>query len=180
MRLWFCVIGAFIVACGNQDQSVSNDTVRPDTETTSNVYHSESELNTDTVKYVNYSEEVLVKDLNGDGFPEVISRVAEPKTNRIGIRVLDGKEPDRFTVFGAGNEVDGQTNLLWIGSMKVIPAGETIAPTLVDENSGNILGFDTANLVVLQNPAILFLAKNSRGGGILHWTGTDYAWMHVE
>lgn len=134
----------------------------------------------DTVRYINYSEEVLLEDLNGDGFPEVISRVAEPKLNQIGVRVLDGKEPDKFTVFGAGNEVDGQTNLLWIGSMKVIPVGETIAPTLVDGNSGDILGFDTANLVVLQHPAVFFLAKNSHGGGILYWTGTEYAWMNVE
>ncbi|MCB9190472.1 MAG: hypothetical protein H6603_09845 [Flavobacteriales bacterium] len=140
----------------------------------------ENEEVVDTVRYVNYSEEVLVEDLNGDGFPEVISKVVEPKMNMIGVRVLDGKEPYKFKVFGAGNEVDGMVNLRWIGSMQLIPKGELIAPTLVDSLSGNIIGPDTANQLLLQNPAIFFKPKEVCGGGILYWTGKDYGWMHIE
>ena len=176
-----------LVACGGEPrgtETVATEVklAEPHTEaaTKNDISSEDKEASKDTVRYINYSDEVLVEDLNGDGFPEVVSRVAEPKMNKIGVRVLDGREPDKFTVFGAGNEVDGMTNLLWIGSMKLIPIGETIAATLVDYETGDIIGPDTANQMLLENPAVLFLAKDTHGGGIMYWTGSEYAWMHLE
>lgn len=136
--------------------------------------------NSGKIEYGQISDEILVEDLDGDGYPEVVSLVSGLTNKQIGVRVLDGKDSNNVVVFGAGNEVDGMTDLSWIEIMNVIPVGDTIAPTLVDQHSGNILGPDESRCTILDNPAISFRQKEVCGGGILYWNGTEYVWLHIE
>ncbi len=133
-----------------------------------------------TVNYIRYSEAGLVEDLNGDGFQELVSLVANSKNNQIGVRIVDGKNSGKFHVFGAGNEVDGMTNLLWIGSMNIIPKGFYVAPTLIDSDTGDMLGLDSVKGFLLQTNAIHLLPKKGLSSAIIYWNEHDYSWMHQE
>jgi hypothetical protein len=72
------------------------------------------------------------------------------------------------------------TNLDWIDTFKTIPKGEIIAPTLVDSNTGDIIGDDETQKFKLIGTGIYMHVDESEGGGILYWTGEKYDWYHIE
>ncbi|MCF8276704.1 MAG: hypothetical protein K9J17_08220 [Flavobacteriales bacterium] len=133
-----------------------------------------------TVNYTRYSEYGLVEDFNGDGYSELVSLVANSSTNEIGVRIIDGKNAEQLSIFGAGREVNGIANLRWIGSMEFIPEGFYIAPTIIDAQTGDILGSDSINGFYLKTKAIHLLPKHGHSSGIIYWSGSGYAWMHQE
>ena len=133
-----------------------------------------------SIDYTRYSDYGLVEDLNGDNYPELVTLVANSKTNEIGLCIVDGKDKGNVTMFGAGNEINGMKNLRWIKSMEAIPKGFFIAPTRFDSVTGDILGVDSAHGLVLKNIAVQVAPKESHSSAIVHWNGTDYSWMHQE
>ncbi len=159
-----------------QNQQFSEEEERPEVE----AIKSPKFIQDSTVKYVRYSDNGLVEDFNGDGHPDLVTLVANSKTNEIGVRIVDGSNSEDFKVFGAGIEVQGMTNLRWIESLETIRAGQVIQPTLVNLATGDILGPDTANSIVLRTMAFRLIPKEGHSSGVIYWNETDYYWMHQE
>ncbi len=133
-----------------------------------------------SIIYTRYSDYGLVEDLNGDNFPELVTLVANSKTNEIGLRIIDGKDRGNVTMFGAGNEINGMKNLRWIKLMKAVPKGFFIAPTNIDSLTGDVLGIDSIRGIFLRNIAVQVAPQESHSSAIVYWNGTDYSWMHQE
>lgn len=123
---------------------------------------------------------VIYGDFNADGEDDFASLVTNQKNKFQGVLIIHKGNKDEYFVFGAGQEVDGMKNLNWIDIFKTIPKGETIAPTLVDSNTGDIIGVDETKNFKLIGNGIYMHVDESGGGGILYWTGNKYNWYHLE
>ncbi|WP_160114093.1 hypothetical protein [Aquimarina sp. AU119] len=87
-------------------------------------------------------DNVFYGDFNGDNKKDFASPVINLENGFYGLIIIYNDANPKYRVFGAGNEINGQTNLDWIDKFKVIPKGRNIAPTLVDEKTGDIIGSD--------------------------------------
>jgi len=125
-------------------------------------------------------DNVINGDFNADGEDDFASLVTNKKNNFQGVIVIHKGDKHEYFVFGAGQEIDGMENLDWIDIFKVIPKGEIIAPTLVDSNTGDIIGDDETKKFKLIGTGIYMHVDESEGGGIIYWTGDKYNWYHIE
>ncbi|MEZ4803495.1 MAG: hypothetical protein R2797_12045 [Gelidibacter sp.] len=121
----------------------------------------------------------LIADFNGDLKPDVATLVKNKRNSKIGVLIVNHSNHKMF-VFGAGKEVDNMTDLKWIEVFKTMPKGEIVSPTLVDEETGDIIGQDESKNFKLIGNGIYMSAEESHGGVIIFWNGKEYQWYHIE
>lgn len=123
---------------------------------------------------------VLHGDFNADEQEDFASLVTNQANGYTGVLIVHNTDNPDYIVFGAGETVDGMDNLDWIGTFSVIPKGEAVAPTSVDEETGDIIGADSTKEFHLVGDGIYMHVDESEGGGILFWKDNKYEWYHVE
>lgn len=125
-------------------------------------------------------DNVIYGDFNGDEKEDFAAIVTNVKNGFQGVLIIHNNDKPEYFVFGAGKEINGMKNLEWIDIFKTLPKGEVISPTLVDPETGDILGQDKANEFRLVGNGIFMHVDETEGGGILFWTGEKYNWYHLE
>ena len=126
------------------------------------------------------AEQNLIGDFNGDNETDFASLVKNKRNQKVGVIIIHISKDQESFVFGAGKEVDNMTDLNWIEIFKIIPKGEIVAPDLVHEETGDIIGPDQSQNFKLIGNGIYLSVKESHGGGIIFWNGNDYQWYHIE
>lgn len=122
----------------------------------------------------------LKGDFNGDNKTDFASIVRNKINQKIGVLILHNSENNESYVFGAGKEVSEMTDLDWIEVFEMLPKGEIVSPTLVDEETGDIIGQDESKNFRLIGNGIYMSVEESHGGGIIFWNGKEYQWYHIE
>ncbi len=122
----------------------------------------------------------LKGDFNGDNKTDFTSIVRNKINKKIGVLILHNSENSESYVFGAGKEVSEMTDLDWIEVFEMLPKGEIVSPTLVDEETGDIIGQDESKNFKLIGNGIYMSVEESHGGGIIFWNGKEYQWYHIE
>ena len=122
----------------------------------------------------------LKGDFNGDKKTDFASIVKNKRNQKIGVLIIHNSGNKESFVFGAGKEVDQMTDLGWIEVFETLPKGEIVSPTLVDEETGDIIGQDENQNFKLIGNGIYMSVEESRGGGIIFWNGKEYKWYHIE
>ena len=126
------------------------------------------------------SDKYLKGDFNGDNKTDFASIVKNKINQKIGVLILHNSENNESYVFGAGKEVSQMTDLDWIEVSEILPKGEVVSPTLVDEETGDIIGQDESKNFKLIGNGIYMSVEESHGGGIIFWNGKEYQWYHME
>ena len=122
----------------------------------------------------------LKGDFNGDNKTDFASIVKNKNNQKIGVLVVHNSNNQESFIFGAGKEVDQMTDLNWIELFEILPKGEIISQTLVDEETGDIIGHDKSQNFKLIGNGIYMGVEESHGGGIIFWNGKEYQWYHTE
>lgn len=122
----------------------------------------------------------LTGDFNGDNKTDFASVVKNKNNQKTGVLIIHNSVNQESFVFGAGNEIDNMTDLNWIEIFKIIPKGEIVAPELVDEETGDLLGPDKSQNFKLIGNGIYMSVTETHGGGIIFWNGKEYQWYHIE
>jgi hypothetical protein len=122
-------------------------------------------------------DNVIYGDFNADQKEDFASIVTNLENGFQGVLIIHNKDQQEY---GAGQEINGMKNLNWIDTFRTIPKGEIIAPTLVDEETGDIIGADKTKEFRLLGNGIFMHVDEADGGGILFWTGEKYDWYHLE
>jgi len=122
----------------------------------------------------------LKGDFNGDNKTDFASIVKNIKNQKTGVLLIHNSENKEIFVFGAGKEVDQMTDLHWVEVFETLPKGEIVSPTLVDEETGDIIGQDESQNFKLIGNGIYMSVEESHGGGIIFWDGKEYKWYHIE
>ncbi len=126
------------------------------------------------------ADNVIFGDFNADGKDDFASKVTNLENGYQGVLIIHNSDNHEYLVFGAGQEINEMTNLDWIDIFKTLPIGEVIAPTLVDSETGDIIGPDETKKFKLIGNGIYMHVDEAGGGGILYWTGDKYQWCHIE
>ena len=126
------------------------------------------------------SGKVLYGDFNADQKDDFASKVTNSENGLQGVLIIHNNDQQEYFVFGAGQEINGMKNLDWIETFRTIPKGEVIIPTLVDSETGDIIGDDPTKEFRLLGNGILMGVEEAGGGGILFWSGSGYEWYHIE
>ena len=132
----------------------------------------------DSLKLIEGKE--LKGDFNGDNKLDFAFIVKNKNNKKTGILIIHNSVKQENFLFGAGNEIDNMTDLNWIEIFKTIPKGEIVSPTLVDEETGDIIGQDESKYFKLIGNGIYMSVEESHGGGIIFWNAKEYEWYHVE
>jgi len=122
----------------------------------------------------------LKGDFNGDNKTDFASIVINKNNQKTGVLIIHNSDNQECFVFGAGKEVENMTDLNWIEVFKILPKGEIVSPTLVDEETGDIIGQDESQSFKLIGNGIYMSVEESHGGGIIFWNGKEYQWYHIE
>ncbi|MEQ9165122.1 MAG: hypothetical protein RLO12_02600 [Fulvivirga sp.] len=125
-------------------------------------------------------DNVIYGDFNADGLQDFSSIVTNLQDGQTGIMIIEQNNSNQYLIFGAGVEINGMSNLSWVEVFETLPIGEVIAPTLVDSESGDIIGPDVSMEFKLIGNGIFMTVEEGHGGGIIFWNGTKYVWYHVE
>ena len=125
-------------------------------------------------------DNVFYGDFNGDNKRDFASPVINLENGFYGLIIIHNDPKPKYLLFGAGKEINGQINLDWIDKFEIISKGQDIAPTLVDERTGDIIGPDQSKIFKLIGDGISMRVDESDGGGILFWNGKNYEWYHIE
>jgi hypothetical protein len=132
----------------------------------------------DSLKLI--ADKSLTGDFNGDNKMDFASIVTNKNNQKTGVLIIHNSVNQESFVFGAGNEIDNMTDLDWIEIFKIIPKGEIVAPELVDEETGDLLGRDESQNFKLIGNGIYMSVTETHGGGIIFWNGIKYKWYHIE
>ena len=122
----------------------------------------------------------LIGDFNGDNTADIAFIVKNKNNNKTGVLIIHNSKNQENYVFGAGKEVDYMTDLSWIEVFKILPKNDVVSPTLVDEETGDIIGQDESRNFTLIGNGIYMGVEESHGGGIIFWNGKEYQWYHIE
>jgi hypothetical protein len=155
-----------------------------------NIQNEKPELKSETSEKVDLSkvpdsleliaDKNLKGDFNGDNKTDFASIVENKNNQKTGVIIIHNSSNKESFVFGAGKEVDNMTDLNWIEIFKTIPKGEIVAPELVDEETGDLLGTDESQNFKLIGNGIYMSVTETHGGGIIFWNGKEYQWYHIE
>ncbi|WP_179333046.1 hypothetical protein [Winogradskyella costae] len=125
-------------------------------------------------------DEIIFGDFNGDGKEDFASTLINLENGNFGVLIIHNNEKTDYSIFGAGNEINGIKNLDWIETIETLPKGQVISPTLVDKETGDIIGQDESQNFKLIGNGIYMGVEESHGGGIIFWNGKEYKWYHIE
>jgi hypothetical protein len=186
----FWTVLVLMTACTRQTEtsSVKSDTTEIQLTTEPRTVQVDGQENfPDFVKNTNLPDSFLIDvdnviygDFNADQKEDFASIVTNLENGFQGVLIIHNKDQQEYLVFGAGQEINGMKNLNWIDRFRTIPKGEIIAPTLVDEETGDIIGDDNTKEFRLLGNGIIMHVDEADGGGILFWTGDKYEWYHLE
>ncbi|WP_140621635.1 hypothetical protein [Pontibacter mangrovi] len=123
---------------------------------------------------------ILLGDFDGDEREDVAFLIINSATDEKGVMILHQNERNSFSVFGAGTEFAEMRNLNWVEVFEKVDAGKSVAPTLIDEETGDILGDDLENAVPLKSDAIFIHVAEACGGGIIYKKDNGYGWINIE
>ncbi|WP_276497963.1 hypothetical protein [Pontibacter litorisediminis] len=123
---------------------------------------------------------ILTGDFDGDKQEDVAFLIVNRATDEKGLMILYHDKGNNYSVFGAGTEFEDMRNMDWIEIFERVDAGQTVAPTLVDEETGDILGEDLENAVLLKSDAIFVHLAEACGGGIIYKKENGYGWINIE
>ena len=123
---------------------------------------------------------IIFGDFNADQNEDFASVVKNLDNGFHGVLIVHNNDKLEYFLFGAGNEINGMKDLDWIDIFEIIPKGKIIAPTLVDTETGDIIGPDESQQFRLLGNGIFMHIEEASGGGILYWTGEKYEWCHIE
>uniref|UniRef100_UPI00404ADB92 hypothetical protein n=1 Tax=Flavobacterium sp. TaxID=239 RepID=UPI00404ADB92 len=132
----------------------------------------------DSLKVI--TDKILKADFNGDDKIDFAAVVKNKKNQKTGVLIIQNSENNENFVFGAGKEVDQMTDLAWIEVFETLPKGQMVSPSLVDEETGDIIGQDESQNFKLIGSGLYMSVKESHGGGIIFWNGEEYKWYHIE
>ena len=118
-------------------------------------------------------------DFNGDDKQDIAILINHKITKEEGLLILNN-EGTNYYLFGAGKAINGMTDLNWIGIFETIDKGTVIAPPIVDEETGDIIGINKNEAFRLKTNAIHLHVDEGGGGGIVYWKNDKYYWMHQE
>ncbi|WP_139959892.1 hypothetical protein [Flavicella sediminum] len=122
----------------------------------------------------------LIGDFNGDNKTDFASIVKNKKNKKIGVLIIHNSSKQEKFVFGAGKIVDQMSDLDWIKIFKILPKGEIVSPTLINKETGDIIGQDENQNFKLIGNGIYMSVEESHGGGIVFWNGKEYKWYRIE
>lgn len=122
----------------------------------------------------------LIGDFNGDNKTDFASIVKNKTNQKTGVLIIHNSDSQESFVFGAGKEINQMTDLNWIEVFETLPKGEIVSPTLVDKETGDIIGQDEGENFKLIGNGIYMSVEESHGGGIIFWNGKEYKWYHIE
>ena|SRR5687768_4051581 len=185
--IWIILI--LLSACARPAETgVSNETTATEAISKPEIAHLDGHENfPDFVKHSDLPDSVLIDvdkvvygDFNADGKDDFASVVTNAVNGFQGVLIIHNNDQQEYFLFGAGQEVNGMRNLDWIETFAIIPKGEVIAPTLVDRETGDIIGADETKQFRLLGDGIQMGVEEAGGGGILFWKGAKYDWYHVE
>ncbi|GAA0748027.1 hypothetical protein [Gaetbulibacter jejuensis] len=125
-------------------------------------------------------DEIIFGDFNGDEKEDFASTLINLENGYFGVLVIHNNKKTDYSIFGAGKEINGMKNLDWIEGIKTIPKGQVISPTIVDEETGDIIEQDKKQNFKLIGNGIYLSIEESHGGGIIFWNGKEYKWYHIE
>lgn len=123
---------------------------------------------------------VLTGDFDGDGQEDAAFLVVNAATDEKGLIILHQDEHNSCSVFGAGTLFEDMRNMDWIEIFEKVDSGQAVAPTLIDEETGDILGEDLQNAVLLKSDGIFIHVAEACGGGIIYKKDTCYGWINIE
>jgi hypothetical protein len=139
----------------------------------------------------NLDESIRVIPLNKECFNEVnfdddpyLEKLVffELKDNRRGIMIF--QENGDYNIFGINQEDIGGhgivNDLSWIETIQILPRGEKIYKTIVDSESGDILGVDSTSYHKLMYESVQFGVEESGGGAVLYWENDRFDWIEIE
>lgn len=126
------------------------------------------------------SPNLLVGDFDGDGLEDVAFLISHVASAEKGVLILHQDAGNTYNVLRAGTAFEGMQDMDWIEVFEVVEAGQTVAPTLLDEESGDILGEDLQNAVELKSDAIFVHLAEACGGGIIYRKEGAYSWINIE
>ena len=135
------------------------------------------ELQTD---YVIQANRYLVTDVNGDGLDDYAGLITHKQTDLVSLLIILQTDEPSPAIFGGAENRHPKEGFGWVETIKAIPAGETIAPVLVDTETGDIMGEDESHAFKLIGTGIRLGQQETGGGKILYWTGKGYSMMPVE
>lgn len=123
---------------------------------------------------------ILSGDFDGDAQEDVAFLVTNKATGEKGVLILHQDAGKTYSVLGAGTAFEEMRDLDWIEVFEKMEAGRTVAPTLIDEETGDILGEDLAKAVQLTSDAIFVHQAEACGGGVIYRKGKVYTWINIE
>lgn len=177
----------------NKPQVITNSTPEKATESQTKVVESSKKQQNDSIpefavktiaslsgQYLIDTKDFIRGDFNADNQDDFSARLTNLKNKKKGVIIIHNSDKIDYYFFGAGKVVDGMDNLDWINEFRSILKGDTVAATLVDEESGDIIGADKKNAVQLKGNGIFMHVDESEGGGIIYWNGRKYEWLHIE
>lgn len=123
---------------------------------------------------------ILSGDFDGDKQEDVAFLIVNTATDEKGVMIVFQDEQKSYSVFGAGTLFEDMRNMDWIEIFEKVEAGQTIAPTLIEEETGDILGEDLQNAVLLKSDGIFLHLAEACGGGIIYKKDTGYGWINIE
>ncbi len=132
----------------------------------------------DSLKLI--SGKSLIGDFNGDNKTDFASIVKNKSNDKVGVLIIHNSKNQEAFVFGAGKEIHQMTDLKWIEVFRTLPKNEMVSPTIVDEETGDIIGQDENKNFKLIGNGIYMSVEESHGGGIIFWNGKAYEWYHIE
>jgi hypothetical protein len=132
----------------------------------------------DSLKLID--DKKLKGDFNGDNKVDFAFIVKNKNNQKTGILIIHNSTKQENFIFGAGKETKQITDLDWIQEFETLPKREIISPTLVDKETGDIIGQDETQNFELIGNGIYMSVEESHGGAIIFWNGKEYKWYHVE
>ncbi|AHM59295.1 hypothetical protein D770_05140 [Flammeovirgaceae bacterium 311] len=123
---------------------------------------------------------IIFGDFNADAKEDLSALVTNQNNSKVGVIIIHASDKPDYLVFGGGLLVNGMDDLGWIDVFRSIPKGQTVAATLVDPQTGDIIGEDEENAETLEGNGIYMHVNEAGGGGILYWDGSKYNWLHIE
>lgn len=115
-------------------------------------------------------------DLNDDGMQDllVVSRDLSGSGLRVRIALRDKNAAYHFFQLNVPGD-----DLLWVDTFALVPKGQFITPTLIDDDTGDILGIDVEASLLLKVPAIIMTPAESDGALVAYFEGGKLKYLYL-
>tara|TARA_R110001632_G_scaffold129726_1_gene243802 strand:- start:1696 stop:2373 length:678 start_codon:yes stop_codon:yes gene_type:complete len=119
-------------------------------------------------------------DFNADNKLDFAVIVKNKNNQKTGVLIIHNSTNQENYILGAGKGVYEISDLEWIEVFETLPKGKIISPTIVDKETGDIIGQDETRKFKLVGNGIKMSVEESHGGLVIFWNGKEYKWYLVE